>query len=273
MRSDALHIPLLASFAIHILMLVLCSMILHSKSQRQWNFVPIDLVEIAPPENRENPPRQKTTEAPPEVNKPAVPAPPKTGKMKQELMAKAPISKPMAPAAIREEPARAEPQQTAPSIMEPPPSFSSGARSEGGGSEAGAGNLYGGGDVGVVPGTGTTGGGGGTAASGLGRGAGAPGLPAEPVLKTSREAKALQTVRAVYPSIALRMGLESDVTLRIVVDPDGNVTRAEIIKSGGAGFDDEALKAVKQSHFEAAQRDGQNVAAEFTYIYRFRLRR
>ena len=73
--------------------------------------------------------------------------------------------------------------------------------------------------------------------------------------------------------MALRAGLESDVSLRIEVDPQGNVIKAEIIKSGGAGFDDEALKAVKQSRFEPAQRDGQNVPAEFTYIYRFRLQR
>jgi protein TonB len=73
--------------------------------------------------------------------------------------------------------------------------------------------------------------------------------------------------------MALRMGMESDVMLRIEVDPAGNVTRAEIIKSGGAGFDEEALKAVQQSRFEPAQRDGQNVAAEFSYIYRFRLQR
>jgi protein TonB len=73
--------------------------------------------------------------------------------------------------------------------------------------------------------------------------------------------------------MALRAGLESDVALKIEVDPQGNVVKAEIIKSGGAGFDDEALKAVKQSRFEPAQRDGQNVAAEFTYIYRFRLQR
>jgi TonB family protein len=51
------------------------------------------------------------------------------------------------------------------------------------------------------------------------------------------------------------------------------VTRAEITKSGGAGFDDEALKAVKQSRFEPARRDGHNVPAEFIYIYRFRLQR
>jgi len=73
--------------------------------------------------------------------------------------------------------------------------------------------------------------------------------------------------------MALRMGMESDVTLRIEVDPAGNVTKAEILKSGGGGFDEEALKAVKQSRFEPAQKDGQNVAAEFNYIYRFRLQR
>jgi protein TonB len=152
------------------------------------------------------------------------------------------------------------------------PSFASGARVEGGGSEAGVGNLFGKGDIGVVPGTGTAGGGGGTASSGLGRGSGAPGLPAAP-LRTNREAKPVQTVRAVYPPIALRMGMEGDVTLRIEVDTEGKVTKAEITKSGGAGFDEEALKAVMQSRFEPAQKGGQNVPAEFTYIYRFRLQR
>ena len=69
------------------------------------------------------------------------------------------------------------------------------------------------------------------------------------------------------------MGMESDVTLRIEVDPDGKVTKAEIIKSGGAGFDEEALKAVQQSRFEPAQKDGQNVPAAFTYVYHFRLQK
>jgi protein TonB len=63
------------------------------------------------------------------------------------------------------------------------------------------------------------------------------------------------------------------VTLKIEVDAQGNVTKAEITKSGGGGFDEEALKAVLQSRFEPAQREGQNVPAEFTYIYRFRLQR
>jgi protein TonB len=69
------------------------------------------------------------------------------------------------------------------------------------------------------------------------------------------------------------MGMESDVTLRIEVDTEGKVITAEITKSGGAGFDEEALKAIRQSRFEPAQKDGRNVPAEFTYIYRFRLRK
>ena len=108
---------------------------------------------------------------------------------------------------------------------------------------------------------------------GLGRGSGAPGLPAQTPVRTNREAKPIQTVRAIYPAMALRAGLESDVTLKIEVDPDGKVTKAEIIKSGGGSFDEEALKAVRQSRFEPAQRDSQNVPAEFTFVYRFRLQR
>jgi TonB family protein len=61
--------------------------------------------------------------------------------------------------------------------------------------------------------------------------------------------------------------------LRIEIDAEGKVTKAEITKSGGPGFDEEALKAVKQSRFEPAQRNGRNVPAEFTYIYRFRLQK
>ena len=118
------------------------------------------------------------------------------------------------------------------------------------------------------------GGGSGTAAAGLGHGSGAPGLPAKStVLRTSREAKPIQSARPNYPAMALRLGLEGDVSLKIDVDPEGKVTKAEIIKSAWAGFDEEALRAVKQSRFEPAQRDGQNIAAEFTYIYRFRLAR
>jgi periplasmic protein TonB len=272
MRNDALRIPVLASCAIHIFILLLCSMMIHENSLPQRNFIPINLVELARPEN---PSPQKKIEAP-QIKK-QLPPPPKVDKPKPpSQIAKVPVAKPEVaplPAPIKEEPAKANAQAVPPLKTEPPPGASSAVRSDDGGSEAGAGELYGGGDAGVIPGTGTAGGDGGTAVSGSGRGTGAPGLPAEPVVKTNRNAKPIQIVRAAYPPMALRMGMESDVTLRIEVDPTGSVTKAEITKSGGTGFDEEALKAVKQSRFEPAQREGRNVPAEFAYVYRFRLRK
>lgn len=89
--------------------------------------------------------------------------------------------------------------------------------------------------------------------------------------KGLREARPLQTVRASYPPMALRMGLEADVVLKIQVDTEGKVIKAEIIKSAGMGFDEEALKAVRQFRFEPARKDGKNIPSESTYIYRFRL--
>jgi protein TonB len=242
---------------------------------RRENLLPITLVDTPRSEKVAAPPEEKSRA---EIKKPA-PPPPKIERVKEtKPVAKKESVQPNQPAApaipVKEEPAKTvETKASVPSKPDIPPIPAPAARIEGGGSEAGAGNLFGKGDVGVVPGPGTAGGGGGTAASGLGRGSGAPGLPGQSVLRTNREAKPIQTVRANYPPMALRMGMESDVTLRIEVDMEGRVTKAEITKSGGAGFDEEALKAVKQSRFEPAQRDGQIVPAEFIYIYRFRLQR
>jgi TonB family protein len=275
-RDESLGIPFISSLAIHGLVILLGSFLVHQSNLHRREFLPINLVDLPRPEI--SPPLKKI-EAPEAKNAPS-PPPPKAEKPKPPpAIEKTPIVKPDSPAPLppplgKEEPTKVVEMKPAPSAKaETAPSFASGARVEGGGSEAGAGNLFGKGDIGVVPGTGTAGGGGGTAASGLGRGSGAPGLPAQSVLRTNREAKPIQTVRANYPPMALRAGLESDVTLKIEVDAQGNVTKAEITKSGGVGFDEEALKTVMQSRFEPAQRDGHNVPADFTYIYRFRLQR
>ena len=260
MRDDSLGIPFICSLVIHGLVILLGSVIIHNTNQLREDFLPIRLVDLP---TLESPPQDKKTEVQPEIKKPP-PSPKREKTQETPPVAKTTMVKPQLPTP----PATAEPAKT-----ESAPSFASDARVTGGGSEAGAGSLLGNGDIGIVPGSGAPGGGGGTAASGLGRGSGAPGLPTQPVLRTNREAKPIQNVRAAYPPMALRAGLESDVTLRIEVDPQGIVIKAEIIKSGGGGFDEEALKAVKQARFEPAQREGQNVPAEFTYIYRFRLQR
>jgi protein TonB len=276
-KNDSLAISFFSSLAIHVLALLLGSFFVHQSTLSRPQLITIRLLDLSSPEL---PPPPQTVEAQREVHKPRPPPPAKPEKaLPSPPIAKTPIAKPEVPTQPVEMPGKEEPTKpvetkpAAPAKLEPPPSYASGGRGEGGGSEAGIGHVFGKGDVGIVPGTGTAGGGGGTAASGLGRGSGTPGLPAQPVLRANREAKPIQTVRAAYPPMALRAGLESDVTLKIEIDTEGKVTRAEIIKSGGAGFDEEALKAVKQSRFEPAQRDGHQVPAEFTYIYRFRLRR
>ena len=263
MRDDSLGIPFICSLVIHGLVILVSSVIIHNTNQLREDFLPIRLVD---PPMLESPPQDKKPEVQPEIKKPA-PSPKRETPQETPPVAKTTVVKPELPTPPPT-PATAEPAKT-----ESAPSFASDPRVIGG-SEAGAGSLLGNGDGGIVPGSGASGGGGGTAASGSGRDAGVPGLPAQTApIRTNREAKPIQTARANYPAMALRVGLQSDVTLRIEVDAGGNVTKAEIIKSGGSGFDEEALKAVKQARFEPAQKDGHNVPAEFTYIYRFRLQR
>jgi periplasmic protein TonB len=275
MKDDALNLSLLASFLIHGVVIMLATIIIKQGNFRRQDFLPISLVDLP---RQEQPKTIQKIETAPEIKKSPLP-PPKVEKPKElkpaaksEFVRPQPAPKPAVPP--KEEPVKPTEAKPSPAKSDGPTPLPQSARVEGGGSEAGVGNLFDKGDVAVVPGSGAAGGGAGTATSGLGRGSGDPGLPAPTTpLRTNREAKPIQTVRAVYPPLALRMGTESDVALRIEIDTEGKVMKAEITKSGGAGFDEEALKAVKQSRFEPAQKDGKNVPAEFIYIYRFRLQK
>ncbi|MGH7845305.1 MAG: energy transducer TonB [Candidatus Binatia bacterium] len=271
MKGSSLTQPLLASSLIHLVAILIASTAM-SRSARllHKDFLPIALVDLPRAakqttiEKKEQKPAFVKKSPPPKVKKAREPKPlAKNNLLESPRPASPPVL--VQPKEELEKPLEAKtPEQT--------PAFSSTAKVEGGRSAAGAGNLFGNGDIAVVPRSGTAGGGAGTASSGLGRGSGAPGLPAPTtILRTNRAAKPLQTVKASYPPMALRMGMEGDVALRIEVDTEGKVMTAEVVKSGGTGFDEEALKAVKQSRFEPAQKDGHNVRAEFTYIYRFRL--
>jgi TonB family protein len=246
-----------ASVLVHLAVLALASTLIGQRSHpNERNSISVALLEPAQEEKTIRPARE-------ERRRDGVKATP-TPLRQKTVQSDAPQ-----PSTTQKETVKANESKTA-----PPPDYMTRepASSETGGSAPGADNRVTG--LVVGPGSGNTGNGNGSAIAGLGGGSGAPGLRASvPALRTNREAKPLQTARVSYPPMALRMGLESDVMLKIEVDSDGKVTKAEIIKSGGAGFDEEALKAVKQSRFEPAQRDGQYVTAEFSYIYRFRLQR
>ena len=265
MNDRSLAYSLFTSLVLHGLVILLTGAFIHHGVSGKPDHFIVQLLDVRSLSEIVEPPHEKKspTIAKPENIKETAPT------LKNEITK----IEPPAATIIKDESAKPiEAKLNAPAKAESPP-VSASARVEGGGSELGTSTLFGRGAAGLLPGAGS-GDGGSDALTGLGRGSGAPGLPAQPaIFRTNREARPIQTARAAYPAMALRAGLESDVALRIEVDPQGNVIKAEIIRSGGAGFDDEALKAVKQSRFEPAQRDGQNVPAEFTYIYRFRLQR
>jgi periplasmic protein TonB len=273
--DSRLAFSLLASCLIHAVVVILApTAFTNDSNRRHRDLISVGLLEWSPA-NQKTPPPQEVKPAPVKTPPPA-PAKPKLPESQTAApVAKKPSAEQAPPPQVTspplEEPVKPPESHTA-SPVNPVPQYST-APAGGGDSSVGAGNLFGKGESGVIPGS-ETGVGGGTAALGLGRGSGTPG-PAAPTApaRITREAKPVQTVRATYPPMALRMGLEGDVTLSISIDSDGNVTDAEIIKSGGGGFDDEALKAVKQARFEPAQNEGRNVPAVFTYVYRFRLRK
>jgi protein TonB len=265
MSDRCLTYSLLTSLVLHGMAIVLAATLLHHRVMAKTEFFRVQLLDLTPLNGMTEPPVEKKIPPLARTAKPqASPLPLK----RESVLPEPPVSP-----SNKDEPGK--PVETKPAMpaKTEAPSVPTAARVEGGGSAAGTSSLFGRDDAGLTPGPGS-GGAGGSAVAGLGRGAGIPGLPAQQaIFRTYREAKPIQTARAAYPATALRAGLESDVTLRIEIDVDGKVTTAEILKSGGAGFDDEALKAVKQSRFEPAQKDGQNIPAEFTFVYRFRLQR
>jgi protein TonB len=298
MKNGTMGSALLLSFLLHLTVISFVSTAINKRSLRRDELFPIRLIELSRPEKpppiqtvqatepvRETPPPTrrrvprsegvKSPIAPPQIASALEPPPVReTPAPKPETPPASAAPVETLPAPLKKDPSEAAQSAAAPTALETQPTASWPSRGEGGGSDAGGGSESGTGAVALAPGTGAGSGGGGTAPSGLGRGSGAPGLPAETrPIRTNRQARPVQTVRAHYPPMALRAGVESDVTLKIEVDVDGKVTNAEIVKSGGAGFDEEALKAVKQSRFEPAQRDGYKVPAEFTFVYRFRLQR
>ena len=127
------------------------------------------------------------------------------------------------------------------------------------GSAAGAGNLFGNGDVGVVGGSGVEGGGGGKGTSGLGRGAKGDGTgggvgSGEALSGMARPLGGYQ-VKPRYPESAKRAGAQGVTTLRVRVLENGRV--GDVLVEQSAGFRDldfAAVDAVKKWLFEPARR-------------------
>jgi TonB family protein len=76
---------------------------------------------------------------------------------------------------------------------------------------------------------------------------------------------------ASYPAAALREGFHDvvDVPLLLTIDATGTVTRVDVEKPFGHGFDEAATAAAQRLTFQPATRDGKPVAARLRFVYRF----
>jgi protein TonB len=77
--------------------------------------------------------------------------------------------------------------------------------------------------------------------------------------------------KIVYPEIAKRAGVEGKVYVKAFVDEKGNVTKVEIQKGLGAGLDEAAMKAVKETKFKPGKQRGKPVKVQVSIPIVFKL--
>ncbi len=84
----------------------------------------------------------------------------------------------------------------------------------------------------------------------------------------------LHKVQPKYPEIARKAGIEGSVWVKVLVDKDGKVRDAIIVKESGAnaGFEEAALAAAKQSVWKPAMQNKQPVALWVAYEVKFQLK-
>jgi TonB family protein len=144
------------------------------------------------------------------------------------------------------------------------------------GGAAGAGNLFGKGDVGVVEGSGLAGGGGGTGTAGLGRGdkgdgKGGGGVGGDAAAGVARPLGGYQ-VKPRYPESARRAGAQGVTVLKLRVLENGRVGEVLVEQSAGhPDLDVEAADAVKKWLFEPARMGKQPVAVWVLLPIKFEL--
>ncbi len=75
-----------------------------------------------------------------------------------------------------------------------------------------------------------------------------------------------------YPTIAKENGVEGMVVVTFVVDKDGTINNAQVVKGIGAGCDEEALRVVRlMPKWQPGKQRGQPVKVQFNLPIRFKL--
>lgn len=82
----------------------------------------------------------------------------------------------------------------------------------------------------------------------------------------------LHKVLPSYPDFARRQEMQGTVLLRITIDEEGRVVGVDILKKAGFGFDEAAVKAIRESTFIPAKRDGRSCVCKALLPIRFELK-
>lgn len=116
-------------------------------------------------------------------------------------------------------------------------------------------------------------GGSGLGASGEGPGSGAGGGsgPYTAAFGSGDGPRFADQVMPRYPRIARELAREGTVLLLVTIDERGRLVNAEVLKRAGSGFDEEALRAVKNSTFHPAKRNGKPISCRAHLPIHFRL--
>jgi protein TonB len=77
--------------------------------------------------------------------------------------------------------------------------------------------------------------------------------------------------RIVYPEIAKRAGVQGRVFVKAYVDENGNVVKVELLKGIGAGCDEAAMEAVKNTKFSPGRQRGKPVKVQVSIPIVFKL--
>ncbi len=78
--------------------------------------------------------------------------------------------------------------------------------------------------------------------------------------------------KIVYPEIARRAGVQGRVFVKAFVDETGRVTKVTLIKGIGAGCDEAAMKAVRQTRFKPGKQRGKAVKVQVSIPILFKIR-
>ncbi|MEX0720230.1 MAG: M56 family metallopeptidase [Balneolaceae bacterium] len=77
--------------------------------------------------------------------------------------------------------------------------------------------------------------------------------------------------KVVYPDMARRAGIEGRVTVQFIVNEEGDVEKAKVIRGIGGGADEEALRVLNEAKFEPGIQRGRPVRVQFYLSIDFRL--